>query len=113
VDFTLNSWGLHESTSDSDGKFPELGKFLFPLRNEYSLKLTNCMLDLYAQLGQKRNKIKTMEKDKRTDNPPSRTPARRLTREDLVATTGGNRLMFGCCAGQGCCHEPENQADGK
>jgi hypothetical protein len=32
----------------------------------------------------------------------SRTPGRKLKREDLAKVTGANRLMLGCCT-QGCC----------
>ena len=38
-----------------------------------------------------------------------RTPARRLTREDLLKVTGGSELIQGCCT-QECCGENQRKA---
>lgn len=38
------------------------------------------------------------------DNVDRRTPARKITREDLANVTNGG-LMLGCCT-QGCCGKP-------
>ena len=49
-----------------------------------------------------------MNKNNEDAKSKGRTPARKLTREDLLKVTGGTDLIQGCCT-QCCCGEEELQ----